>query len=188
MPRSSCLGALALLLPLAACVPAAPPAAPPEQAEPRQVVRGDNFRDLPARLLAAHNGTRVEAGMPPLVWDPGLAVDAARYGPHLAQLGKLVHAPDAERRGAGETLWMGTTGVFTLENMVADWASEERYFRPGTFPDVSSTGKWADVAHYTQIIWRNTQRVGCAFHPTPTWDYLLCRYSPAGNVIGQRVP
>ncbi|HEX8668718.1 MAG TPA: CAP domain-containing protein [Allosphingosinicella sp.] len=175
----------ALLLPLAGCAEVRAPEPVPER--PPEVL-ADNFRNFEARLLDAHNRVRAAAGMPPLAWDAGLAADAARYGPQLAALDKLVHAPAAERRGAGETLWMGTSGRFSLENMVADWASEQRYFRPGTFPDVSSTGKWADVAHYTQIIWRNTQRVGCAFHPTPKWDYLICRYSPAGNVIGQRVP
>jgi hypothetical protein len=71
--------------------------------------------------------------------------------------------------------------------MVRDWASEKHYFRPGVFPNVSSSGNWVDVGHYTQIIWRQTTRVGCAVHQAQA-DFLVCRYSPAGNVMGQRVP
>ncbi len=72
--------------------------------------------------------------------------------------------------------------------MVADWASEKSMFRPGIFPNVSQTGRWSDVGHYTQIIWPGTTRVGCALQTSSASDYLICRYSPPGNVDGQRVP
>ena len=29
--------------------------------------------------------------------------------------------------------------------------------------------------------------VGCALHTEGGWDYLICRYAPAGNVVGQPV-
>ena len=144
--------------------------------------------DMAARLLAAHNRERSAAGVPPLTWDPGLAASAAAYGPLLASSGGLDHAPPQMRVGQGENLWMGTRGAFTLERMVADWAGEKSMFRPGVFPNVSQTGRWADVGHYTQIIWRDTTRVGCAIQTTSASDYLICRYSPAGNVNGQPVP
>jgi hypothetical protein len=84
---------------------------------------------------------------------------------------------------------MGTRGGYSLEDMVGGWAAEKAWFRAGLFPDVTTSGKtWDQVAHYTQIIWRGTQRVGCAVHRAGKWDYLVCRYLPAGNVVGQRVP
>ncbi|MDB5672173.1 MAG: Fis family transcriptional regulator, partial [Alphaproteobacteria bacterium] len=56
-------------------------------------------------------------------------------------------------------------------------------------PDqVSSSGHWSDVAHYTQMIWRDTDRIGCALYSTRQWDYLVCRYAPPGNVVGASVP
>lgn len=145
-------------------------------------------KDVEARLLAAHNRERVAAGVPPLTWDPALAASAAAYGPVLASSGGLDHAPPQMRVGQGENLWMGTRGAFTLERMVADWASEKSMFRPGIFPNVSETGRWPDVGHYTQIIWPGTTRVGCALQTSGASDYLICRYSPPGNVDGQRVP
>jgi len=50
-----------------------------------------------------------------------------------------------------------------------------------------STGNWADVGHYTQMIWKNTTAVGCAVATGGGMDPLVCRYSPSGNFIGQPV-
>jgi hypothetical protein len=83
---------------------------------------------------------------------------------------------------------MVPAGAYSPEQMIAQWAKERAWFRPGTFPSVSSTGNWADVSHYTQMIWRGTTNVGCAVHRNRRTDYLICRYSPPGNIDGQRVP
>ena len=149
-----------------------------------------SFQDesLAARLLAAHNRERAAAGVPPLRWDPALAAAAATYGPSLAAAGRLVHSNRTGRPNQSENLWMGTRGFYSPEQMVGSWASERTMFRPGIFPNVSSTGNWLDVAHYTQMIWRSTTAVGCAIYSSRSWDYLICRYSPRGNRDGQRVP
>jgi hypothetical protein len=138
-----------------------------------------------ARLLAAHNAERARVGVPPLQWDPALAAAAAAYGPTLERLGRLQHSPRASRPGQRENLWMGTRGAFSPEQMVGNWIAERAYYQPGLFPNVSRTGNWLDVSHYTQLIWRTTTRVGCAVHRTARWDFLICRYSPPGNVDGR---
>lgn len=153
--------------------PVAPPAAP---------------ADAAARLLAVHNAYRAQVGAPPLQWDPRLAQGAAAYGPLLARSGQLVHSPRAGRPGISENLWMGTAGAYAPEAMVHQWGAERAMFRPGTFPNVSTTGNWLDVSHYTQMIWRTTSRVGCAIHRGGRWDYLICRYAPSGNRDGIRLP
>ena len=51
---------------------------------------------------------------------------------------------------------MGTHGAFSVEAMVGGWASEKRFFAAGIFPNVSRTGDWEDVGHYTQMIWPTT--------------------------------
>lgn len=144
-------------------------------------------RSVATRLLAAHNAERVRMGVRPLQWDSGLAAAAAAYGPMLARLGRLQHSPTAMRPGQLENLWMGTRGAFSPEQMVGNWISEKAYFRRGTFPYVSRTGDWDDVAHYTQVVWSSTTRVGCAIYPGARWEYLICRYSPPGNIDGRRV-
>jgi hypothetical protein len=144
--------------------------------------------NLPARLLAVHNAERARLRIPPLAWDAALAAAASAYGRQLIPLGRLRHSSSKSRPGQGENLWMGTRGAYSLERMAGGWAEERQIFRAGAFPYVSTSGKWADVGHYTQIIWRRTTRVGCALEQGRQWDYLVCRYSPAGNVVGQRVP
>ncbi len=142
---------------------------------------------FPARILAAHNAVRAQAGMPPLTWDNALGSAAAAYARQMAFTGRFEHSDRRARPGTGENLWMGSRGAFTVEAMVGGWASERRLFRAGLFPSVSRTGDWEDVGHYTQMIWPSTQRVGCALASTPPVDYLVCRYATAGNVDGRGV-
>lgn len=136
---------------------------------------------------AGHRAARAEAGLPPLEWDPALARDAKIYADTLATTGRFEHS--AQPRGTpeqGENLWTGTRGAYRYDEMVGHWVSEKRDYVPGVLPAVSRTGKFGDVAHYTQIIWRTTQRFGCAEASNARDDYVVCRYVPAGNVAGQR--
>jgi len=70
--------------------------------------------------------------------------------------------------------------------MVAAWIREKQFFRPGVFPDNSTTGRVEDVGHYTQVIWRATTEVGCAETTSADEDILVCRYTEAGNYRGER--
>jgi len=142
--------------------------------------------DLATRLLAAHNQERALVGAPPLEWDPKLASDAASYGPVLATLRHLVHSPRDARPNERENLAMAWHGTLSPEQLVDMWSREKRLLEPGLFPDVSRTGNWEDVAHYTQMVWPTTTHVGCAIFPAD-WDYLICRYSPPGNKDGKPV-
>jgi hypothetical protein len=142
---------------------------------------------FPARVLAAHNGVRSSASVSPLIWDAAMGNSAAAYAQQMAMTGNFAHSDSGARQGTGENLWMGIRGAFSVETMVNQWASEKRMFRPGIFPSVSRTGNWEQVGHYTQIVWPTTTRVGCALASTARTDYLVCRYSPAGNVNGRSV-
>ena len=142
---------------------------------------------FPARILSAHNSERARAGVSPLVWDEALGNAAAAYATQMAMTGRFAHSDRSLRRGTGENLWMGTHGAFSVEARVGGWASEKRFFVPGTFPNVSRSGSWEDVGHYTQMIWPTTQRIGCALASTGRIDYLVCRYAGAGNIDGRPV-
>jgi hypothetical protein len=141
---------------------------------------------LAARLLAAHNHERALVGHRPLEWDPHLANAAAAYGPVLASMRRLVHSPRQSRPGQRENLAMAYHGTLSPEQLVDLWSREKLLLRPGLFPAVSRTGVWGDVAHYTQMVWPTTTRVGCAIFAAD-WDYLICRYSPPGNIDGKPV-
>jgi len=143
--------------------------------------------EFPARLLAAHNVERRNAGVLPLTWDPALGLSAAAYAQRMAMTGRFEHSDRASRPGIAENLWMGTHGAYSVETMVGSWIAERRAFAAGVFPAVSRTGNWLDVSHYTQLIWPTTQRVGCALASTRSTDYLVCHYSPKGNQDGRWV-
>ena len=141
---------------------------------------------LDDRLLAAHNRERDSAGIAPLAWDPALAAEAARWGRELARTGEFEHEPqDDSDDPQGENLWAGTPGAWSPEEMVEGWIEEKRHYRPGRFPDNSTTGDYADVGHYTQLMWRSTDRVGCALAKGAEEEVLVCRYRTAGNVVGE---
>lgn len=141
-----------------------------------------NFED---RVLAAHNRERQTRNVAPLAWNSDLAADARRWAEHLAATGQFAHAPERPVEPEGENLWAGTRGHYQIEAMVDGWVREKRYFRPGAFPDNSATGRVEDVGHYTQLMWRQTREVGCAMASGAREDVLVCRYSTAGNYIGE---
>jgi hypothetical protein len=133
-----------------------------------------------SELLAAHNAYRAPLGLAPLQWSGQLASQAQDWAEHLADIGALVHS------GYGQNLAMASAGTETLTQLVDLWGSEQANFVYGTFPDISTTGNWADVGHYSQMIWRATTHVGCGGAEENGRDVLVCDYDPPGNVMGQR--
>ena len=136
-------------------------------------------------LLDRHNFYRSQVGVPALKWSDRLASNAQGWANNLAARGgkTLQHSSGS---GEGENLWMGSAGYFSQQTMVDGWGGEKKYYKPGVFPDVSTTGNWSDVGHYTQLVWRNTTEVGCAIATAGGNDILVCRYSPPGNYMGQK--
>ena len=146
---------------------------------------------LAERLLAAHNHQRAAVDAPPLQWDQALADHAAAYGPVLASLRHLVHSPREGRPGERENLAMAWHGTMSPEQLVGMWSAERELLAPGSylFPGTSRTGRWEDIAHYTQMVWAKTTEVGCAIATCPTLTFqsaIVCDYGPGGNTRGER--
>ena len=82
-----------------------------------------------------------------------------------------------------ENLWAGSGGGWTVTNGVNAWASEAKDYDP----------KNPQYSHFTQMVWKGTTDLGCAFVVCPSGtvydsdesQYLVCRYTPAGNVDGE---
>ena len=55
----------------------------------------------------------------------------------------------------------------------------------GPFDPATQTNASTVYAHYTQMVWNGTTEVGCATDSGGGVDYLVCRYTPPGNIIGQ---
>nr|WP_066524893.1 CAP domain-containing protein [Sphingobium sp. EP60837] len=138
-------------------------------------------------VLGMHNDERESLGISPLAWDAALAQDAARYARQMALTNRFQHSPRASRAvPSGENLWMGPRRLYSYEVMIGSFLDERRLFRRGgKLPNVSTSGRWEDVGHYTQMIWRGTRKVGCALADGQNYEYLVCRYFPAGNEFGK---
>ena len=113
------------------------------------------------------------------------ARDWARY---LPRTGRFEHSQDDPwyAEPEGENLWAGTVGYFQPEAMVGLWTSEKRSFKAGVFPNNSRSGQVEDVGHYTQLIGSRRGAVACALEKGREEDVLVCRYTRAGNVPGER--
>ena len=179
--RAAILTALALAIP--AVAPAVPQTATIPWHDPSPQPRGAAL--LRSAMMDGHNRARRQYGVAPLAWDETLARAAAVYAARLARTSRFEHDRQTGRYPRqGENLFMGTRGAYSYAEMIGLLVDERRYFRPGSFPNVSRTGSVWQVGHYTQIIWPTSQRVGCATASNRAKDYLVCRYSPAGNVVG----
>lgn len=139
-----------------------------------------------ARILDVHNKERSAVGVSLLQWDPQLAASASAYADQLARGGPFVHAPRAGRENERENLSRGLPGA-SPERMMLNWTNEKSNFIPGIYPDVSKTGSWYDVSHYTQMIWPTTTRVGCGTARGAGQEVLVCRYTPPGNRPGRPI-
>lgn len=133
-----------------------------------------------AELLYAHNAYRTALGLPPLHWSSALAAKAQDWAEHLAATGTFEHS------GSGQNLAMAADGTQSLTQLVDLWGSEQANFTDGNFPNISTTGNWMDVGHYSQNIWKNTTAVGCGFGEGDGRAILVCDYDPPGNVTGER--
>ena len=134
-------------------------------------------------VLRVHNDSRAQFGSQPLVWDPLLAAAAQTYAVHLARTGRLVHSPREGRGSSRENLAMGMPN-WSGSQLVGIWLAERRFFRPGVYPNVTTTGRWADASHFTQMMWPRTVTLGCGIADGGGHRWLVCRYAPGGNKDG----
>ena len=154
---------------------------------------GAGMTGLPFReaMVQAHNAARARYGLAPLAWSDELAAEAAGRAALIARMADPLSAHERGEAGGGkprgENLWLGTRGAFSFDEMAQGWLEEQADFVNGVFPRVSRTGDWADVGHYTQMIWPATAHVGCAIASNAEFDLLICRYDPPGNVMGRQV-
>jgi hypothetical protein len=141
-------------------------------------------------ILDIHNRERVAVGVQPLTWSDTLANSAQSWANNIVSLnlgpgGFPPHAPWDQRSGQGENLAWGTRGAFPVATFVEGWASERPNYVPGS-PIEQTLGSPNRVyGHYTQMVWSTTTQIGCALGTDANQDYLVCRYSPSGNFLGQ---
>lgn len=120
-------------------------------------------------LLDYHNTKRCAHNAPSLTWSDTLAAQATGHAKNC------VFAHDASAN-AGENLAIGfPTNIAAM----SAWYDEVKDydFSRGTFSP--ATG------HFTQMVWQNSSELGCGIAECRQGSYLVCRYLPAGNVLGR---
>ena len=158
-------------------------------------------RQYQRNALEAHNRHRARHCASPLQLDDSISRSAQNYAQHLANINQMVHSGT---KGLGENLaqqWSsapiqninGECQLLSYEHMVPlqidaigaqatdDWYKEIKFYnfnQPGFF---MSTG------HFTQVVWKGSQKLGLGFALTRDGKtlYVVAQYSPPGNFRGQ---
>ncbi|OLN96163.1 Pathogenesis-related protein PR-1 type [Colletotrichum chlorophyti] len=129
--------------------------------------------------LDAHNAARSDVGVPALEWDDSLASAAQEWATHLLSTGSLVHS---QVSGQGENLYMQSNSDSPYKNAADAWISEKSDYHGETI----SQSNYMGFGHYTQIVWKSTTKVGMAVATNSKGTFVVARYSPPGNYIGQK--
>jgi Cysteine-rich secretory protein family len=136
-------------------------------------------------ILDMHNQERAAVGVAPLTWSDSIAAGAQDWANSIASRGVLEHSPRQSRPNQGENLAWGSSGGFTVAQHVQGWADEKSNYVPGTPIASGTAGPGGTYGHYTQMVWSDTTEIGCGMASAASGDYLVCRYSPSGNWIGE---
>ncbi|PSM31125.1 CAP family protein [Haliangium sp. UPWRP_2] len=132
-------------------------------------------------VLAKHNDYRARHHAPKLEYSSRLESGALSWARRLASTGKFEHSGGEE----GENLhfFFSTESISAdelAEQAVSHWYNEIKkynYKRPG----FSGT-----TGHFTQVVWKSSTSLGCGAAKSKDQSYfIVCRYSPAGNVLGK---
>lgn len=158
----------------------------PPATQQQSLARPATLDGFAQRILDVHNQERTALGLQPYYWSVPLAEGAQQHANYLARTGVLAHASREGRGTARENLNQGMIG-WNADQMIDNWLDEKRLFRPGIFPNVSATGDWNQVGHYSQMIWPDTSEIGCGMATGSGFQWLVCRYSPGGNKDGRTV-
>jgi pathogenesis-related protein 1 len=135
-------------------------------------------------FVTAHNAVRAAvspAASPPLAplrWSDPLASVARAW----AERCNFEHSTNA----FGENLAFFSGERSTPEDVVASWAGEDRFYDYAR----NSCQESQQCGHYTQIVWRDTEELGCGAALCTIFGaegiFWVCNYDPPGNFIGER--
>ncbi|KAL8166780.1 hypothetical protein V2J09_008279 [Rumex salicifolius] len=131
-------------------------------------------------FLDVHNAARAAVGVAPLTWNDTLAAFASGFASRVK-----VHCDNSLRSHGpyGENTASGYD-AFTVGGAVNVWVGQKNYYRHGN--NTCGLGSGGCKA-YTQVVWRNTGRVGCASVVCGAgWPFVVCEYDPPGNVPGEK--
>ncbi|KAH7316655.1 CAP domain-containing protein [Stachybotrys elegans] len=168
----------------------APSPAPPAENKP-------DTSSYEGMMVEQHNIHRRNHSAPDLVWDSTLA----QYAANTANGCVFAHDMNQGGGGYGQNLasWGSSGDIGSLKDKTAaggvtnQWYNSEvenwQFYGAANPPASSDLHLWG---HFTQVVWKGSQKVGCATVQCPagtvlglnSW-YTVCNYEPAGNFGGQ---
>ncbi len=126
-----------------------------------------------------HNKVRADVGVGPVSWSNEIATVAQTWANQLEKIGcQMQHSQSRY----GENLFMGWGGYHDIKDAIKSWESEKRYYHG----QVLSGSNWHASGHYTQMVWRNTQQIGCGKAVCSNKTIFVCNYNPPGNFMGKK--
>ncbi|XP_030451416.2 pathogenesis-related protein 1C [Syzygium oleosum] len=132
----------------------------------------------PREFIQAHNKVRLGLGEPPLKWDKSLAKYSRRFASKRAADCKMIHSYGPY----GENIFWGAQAAWSPSQVVDSWVSESKFYNARN--NACATGQMC--GHYTQIVWRDSARVGCAWVACLNGGmYAICSYDPPGNYVNE---
>ena len=132
---------------------------------------------MAGQILNAHNQWRQQVGVPPLSWSSELANYAQDWANQLSARGAINHRPN---NSFGENIFWISGRQASPAEVVDSWGNEVRDY------DYNSNSCRNVCGHYTQVVWKNTQQVGCGVARSGEQEIWVCNYNPPGNYNGQR--
>ncbi|KNA10281.1 hypothetical protein SOVF_145660 [Spinacia oleracea] len=136
-------------------------------------------QNSPQDYVNAHNAARAAVGVGNIRWDERVADYARRYANQRRGDCVMQHSvgPYGENLASGSGAFMTGTAAVKL------WVDEKVNYNYNS--NTCASGKVC--GHYTQVVWRNSIRVGCArVRCNNGWFFVTCNYDPPGNWVGQR--
>ncbi|XP_061370087.1 pathogenesis-related protein 1-like [Gastrolobium bilobum] len=139
-------------------------------------------QDSPADYVKAHNAARSKVGVPKLVWDDNVASFAQNYANQRKRDCQLIHSGGGGRYGENLAMSFGDLSI-SGKDAVRMWVNEKRNY---DYNSNSCIG--GQCLHYTQVVWGNSTRLGCARVRCDNGGsiFITCNYYPPGNYYGQR--
>jgi uncharacterized protein YkwD len=135
-----------------------------------------------AGITALHNQARAAVNPKPAVAVPQLTWDTTVAA--AAQLVANTCVFQHSNNGYGENIYASAGQLPTPAAVVGSWTSEAANYNYSANSCASTCG------HYTQVVWRTSQKLGCAqqtctknspFPGFTTWYFVVCDYNPPGN-------
>ncbi|KAL2502169.1 CAP superfamily protein [Forsythia ovata] len=153
----------------------------PMQMETLQMFREQGIRDR-VHQWYHENGyaSRSALRLAPLVWDARLSSYAEWY----ANLRRWDCALEHSNGPYGENIFWGSGNGWMPANAAMAWVSERRWYNYWS----NSCAHGKECGHYTQIVWRDTRKIGCArvICNGGKGVFMICNYDPPGNYIGEK--